>query len=73
MYYLAKFQIYNYVFMSHFVKKDERLGSNRERCTFFEVRHPRCLSQNHKIRQQTLESQNATILYYIHIANDGNT
>jgi hypothetical protein len=26
-------------------------------------RHPRCVSQNHKIKQQTLESQNTTILY----------
>jgi len=31
----------------------------------FEVQHPRCVSRNHKIKQQTLESQNTTILYYI--------
>jgi hypothetical protein len=29
----------------------------------FEVRHPRCVSQNHKIKQQTLESQNNYIIY----------
>jgi len=48
---------------------------------------PGCVSQNHKIKKQTLESQNTTILYYIilyyiilyyiilyyiHTANDGN-
>jgi hypothetical protein len=33
--------------------------------TTFEVRHPCCVSQNHKIKQQTLESRNTTILYYI--------
>jgi len=27
----------------------------------------------HKIKQQTLDSQNTTILYYIYVANDGNT
>jgi len=39
---------------------------------------PHCVSQNHKVKQQTLESQNTTILYYIiyiyiiYIADDGN-
>ena len=34
----------------------------------FEVRHPHCVSQNHKIKQQTLESQNTTILFYIYVS-----
>ena len=37
-------------------------------CVDFEVRHPRCGSQNYKFKQQTLESQNTTVLYiYIYI------
>jgi len=32
----------------------------------FEVRHPPCVSQNHKIEQQTLDSQNTTIYIYIY-------
>jgi len=43
------------------------LANSLSHTTNFEVRHPRCVSQNHKIKQQTLESQNTTIYIYIYI------
>jgi hypothetical protein len=43
------------------------LANNVSHTTNFEVRHSRCVSQNHKIKQQTLESQNTTIYIYIYI------
>ena len=58
------------------VGKNHRVGQRnipKERKPHnFEVRHPRCVSQNHKIKQQMLESQNTADYIILYIADDGN-
>jgi hypothetical protein len=67
------FLVGNLLFASHTyatvpARKVMTVFNRRLRAKYlFEVRHPRCVSVNHKIKQQTLVSQNTTILYILYI------